>query len=301
MSFRLFIWYCAMCGGWAAFFAWALVQFLKIDPDHVASPVLRASFIAAILGLMLATSIGLLDALMNSSGVQRLARVGLCLGVGLIGGLVGGFMGEMLRKAFTVRFLGWILVGAVIGSSIGIFDILRALSAQQSVRLAIRKVVNGVIGGTVGGAIGGVLFDTLMNIPLPWELPKSSLAVGLVILGMCIGLLIGLAQVILKEASIKVEAGFRPGREMILSKPDTTVGRAESCDIGLFGDAGVEKLHARILLKGDRYVLVDNGTPGGTFVNGNRIDGPTPLRSGDLISLGQKSKLRFTERQKRAR
>ena len=60
---------------------------------------------------------------------------------------------------------------------------------------------------------------------------------GFVALGMCIGLLIGLAQVILKEAWVRVEAGFRAGREMILSKPEVTIGRAESCDIGLFGDA----------------------------------------------------------------
>ena len=84
------------------------------------------------------------------------------------------------------------------------------------------------------------------------KLPRSTLAVGLVILGMCIGLLIGLAQVVLKEVWVQVEQGFRAGREMILSKPDTTVGRAESCDIGLFGDNKVEKMHARIVLKGGR-------------------------------------------------
>ena len=82
-------------------------------------------------------------------------------------------------------------------------------------------------------------------------------------LGLCIGLLIGVAQVILKEAWVKVEAGFRPGRELIVSKGEIVIGRAESCDIGLFGDNSVERTHARILRKGDRYLLVDSDTAGG--------------------------------------
>ena len=43
---------------------------------------------------------------------------------------------------------------------------------------------------------------------------------------------IPLAQVVLKEAWIKVEAGFRPGREIMLSKDETLIGKAEGCDIG---------------------------------------------------------------------
>ena len=73
---------------------------------------------------------------------------------------------------------------------------------------------------------------------------------GFVALGMCIGLLVGLAQVILKEAWIKVEAGFRSGREMILAKDKTSIGRAEGVDIPLFGDAAVGRLHAHIVQRG---------------------------------------------------
>ena len=77
-----------------------------------------------------------------------------------------------------------------------------------------------------------------------------------------------------------------------------TIGRAESCDIGLFGDAGVDRLHARIQQQEDRYWIADAGSRTGTFVNDVRIEGPTPLRSGDLIRVG-KTVLRFGERQKR--
>ena len=86
---------------------------------------------------------------------------------------------------------------------------------------------------------------------------------------------------------------------MILSKPEITIGRAESCDIGLFGDDAIERTHARILLQGNRYVLTDAGTPGGHLVNDQRVTGPTPLRAGDAIRVGS-NVLRFMEKQKRA-
>jgi pSer/pThr/pTyr-binding forkhead associated (FHA) protein len=97
---------------------------------------------------------------------------------------------------------------------------------------------------------------------------------------------------------VKVEAGFRRGRELILAKPEMTIGRAESCDIGLFGDPTVERLHARIWREGNRYLLADAGTNTGTFVNDQRIIQPVPLHSGDAIRLGN-CVLRFGERRKK--
>src|SRR5262249_26977305 len=118
-------------------------------------------------------------------------------------------------------------------------------------------------------------------------------------LGSCIGLMIGLAQVILKEAWLSVEEGFRSGRELLLTRAETTIGRGESCDLGLFGDNAIERLHARILLEKRRYVVVHAGEEGETFVNEDLVGKtPVPLRSGDRIRVG-KSVLRFGERQKR--
>jgi pSer/pThr/pTyr-binding forkhead associated (FHA) protein len=56
--------------------------------------------------------------------------------------------------------------------------------------------------------------------------------------------------------------------------------------VGLFGDAAVEKVHARIKREGNQWVVADAGTPGGTLVNGQRIAAPTPLRPGDRIQVG---------------
>jgi hypothetical protein len=302
MSFKRFIYFCMICGGWAAFMTWGLATVLKL---YDASEFVHAGGIGLLLGLLVASAIGFLDALLNSAGFQRVARPFLCLIVGTFGGLFGGLIGGTFFHFMenpVVQTIGWAIVGMAIGASIGVFDVLRAITTRAPLRQSIRKTINGIIGGLVGGVLGGLAlvflirgFGFVFSDAATMNGPR---ALGLVILGMCIGLLIGTAQVVLKEAWVKVEAGFRPGREMMLSKPETTVGRAEGVDIALFGDKDCEKLHAKIVLKSGRYYLVDNGTPGGTFLNGERIGGPAPLRSGDLIQCGR-SALRFGERAKR--
>src|SRR5262245_27858149 len=289
MSFKVFIYYCALCGGWAALAAWAVVFGIGLPDATNISVYIRTMLIGGILGLLLAAIIGLLDALLNAVGVQRFKRVLVALGVGLVGGLIGGLVGETMHLQARVPLcFGWMLVGLAIGASIGVYDLLRALSLRHPVRPAIRKIVNGMIGGVLGGLIGGVLFE----LPDHDMLPRSALAIGLVVLGLCIGLLIGLAQVILKEAWLRVESGFRPGRELIVSKSETTIGRAESCDIGLFGDPSIERVHARVVLAGNQYLLSDGGTQAGTYLNDQRIVQPSPLRSGDRIRVGS-SVVRF--------
>jgi hypothetical protein len=308
MSFKLFIYYCALCGGWAGLLSWVCASGLSgIDSD-----ILKQTLIAAVLGLFLAGAIAVVDAMLNDNILRGVVRVGLAVGLGLVGAMLVGLIGQLiyhaLVKAFAesspqmatlsggaVTVVTWIIAGIIIGGAVGVFDLGRALLTKGTLRFPISKIIKGCAGGAVGGLIGGFLLAVCESLGL---LTYSKRATGFVILGLCIGLLIGLAQVILKEAWLRVEQGFRPGREMMLVKDETTIGRAEGCDLGLFGDMGVERRHARILLNDGRYILYDEGTPGGTFVNDRRIDGPTPLRSGDVIRVGR-NVLVFGERQKR--
>lgn len=294
MSFRLFIYYCALLGGWAAFLSWGVAQGTGIRT--ISNAYARTALIAAVLGLLVAGAIGLVDALLNAVGSQRFVRVGVCLGIGLIGGVIGGSIGQVLYALHhRLLFIGWILTGIGIGMSIGIFDVLRAVQTGGDIGASLKKTRNGVYGGFLGGFLGGILFQILFPND---QIPRTDLMVGLVILGLCIGLMVGLAQVFLKEAWLKVAQGFRAGRELLLAKDETTIGRAEGCDLGLFGDNSIERLHARILLKNNRYLLADADTPGGTFLNEERISKPTLLKSGDVIRVGN-SVIEFGERQKR--
>ena len=46
------------------------------------------------------------------------------------------------------------------------------------------------------------------------------------------------------------------------------------------------RLHARLDYAAGEWRLTDNGSAHGTFVNGAKIDGPTPLAAGDRIGFG---------------
>jgi len=322
MSFRLFVYYCAIAGGWSGFIGWVLGIMLapSSTDERYFSFILRTSVIGMMLGISVAFGLSFLDAsfnlTLNRMGAVSL-RVATAVIVGLFGGLFGSFIGGSLfylaseYRALTpiAYVLGWTIVGFLIGLSIGAFEVVSSFITQKDISSATKKIVKCLIGGAVGGFLGGVVAlvmrfaaekvagmggNTSIDVDKLW----CPVATGFIAIGACIGLLVGLAQIMLKEAWIKVEAGFRPGREMFLSKDTTTIGRAEGSDIALFGDAGVEKNHANIVKEAGRYYLEDLQTPGGTYVNDQKVQGKAPLNTGDLVRVG-KSVLRFNERAKR--
>jgi hypothetical protein len=307
MSFRWFIYYCALFGGWAALFGWLLGRWLA-PPETW--PIFQASVKGLFLGLTVALALGLVDALWMLT-LRQADQIALRAGTAVLVGCLGGALGGLLGQAFfgwtewsLFLVLGWTLTGLLVGLSVGAFEAMASRVRREEGSSARRKLVNGLLGGSVGGLLGGVLSLALRGLwkalfaAQPQELLWSPSAIGFVVLGTCIGLMIALAQVVLREAWVRVEAGFRAGRELLLSKSETFIGRAESCDIGLFGDPGIEPRHARILQKQGHYLLVDSGSKGGTYLNEARITQPSPLRSGDLIRVGR-STLRFGERARR--
>jgi hypothetical protein len=298
MSFKGYIYYCALCGGWAAFLVWALVLLLNLS----ANEPWRSATIGALLGFFVAAAVGFVDAVLNAVGMQRFVRVMLCGALGVFGGFLGGLIGGFAVSQFNeplIALPGWVLVGTLVGASIGVFDVVRAVAAGEDVTASAKKLLNGIYGGLLGGFVGGLPFTLIYSSTKLSELvPNARLTAGLVLLGLCIGLMIGLAQVILKQAWVRVEEGFRSGRELMLTKDETTIGRAEACDLGLFGDSSIEKLHAKIVRKNNRYLLAHAAEDGETFLNDEPVHRPVPLRAGDLIRVGS-SVLKFGEKEKR--
>ena len=102
-----------------------------------------------------------------------------------------------------------------------------------------------------------------------------------------------------KGPALVVRSGGGRAGETFHPEEETTIGRGEACDLGLFGDNTIERMHARILLQNNRYMLAHAGADGRTLLNGVEVgERPVPLRAGDEIVIG-KSVLRFGERQKR--
>ena len=90
----------------------------------------------------------------------------------------------------------------------------------------------------------------------------------------------------ISENNILSEAGvfLIVNRQMIpLVKPVTTLGRHLGNDI-VFHEEFLSRYHAEIALEDGKYVLYDNNSTSGTFVNGKKIE-RCVLNSGDLVSF----------------
>lgn len=87
--------------------------------------------------------------------------------------------------------------------------------------------------------------------------------------------------------------------EYLLVAEIYTIGRASTCDIVVqhgMEQSRVSRIHARIEGDGMRYVLHDNSSANGTFVNNHRIYGPHLLKHNDVIGFGSTSPiLRFVD------
>jgi hypothetical protein len=78
--------------------------------------------------------------------------------------------------------------------------------------------------------------------------------------------------------------GLRSGDEYDVTT-GAILGRSDGADIRL-EDPFASSRHARISRQGDVLVIEDLDSTNGTYLNGDRLDGPQPLHPGDRIRIG---------------
>src|SRR5262245_60029844 len=279
------IYYNAVFGALGGLLGWMLFGVFgeKLPSSVPANALLGGALIGGIIGYFVVSVEAIRDR--NLLKFARLASFGLILGA--IGGALGMLVGEQANFVIgtladnpligvLARGVGWSLLGVAIGLSEGI--------AARS----LGKLSYGTLGGAIGGFVGGCLFMIFYKFAL--EFGSTSYfgnALGLVIMGACIGSLSALVQAAFQPASVRILRGWQEGREYPLEKPANLLGRAEHADIALFRDMKIEKKHAIIKRVNEQYVLVNNGAPAEqTRVNEQPIPVSIALRDGDRIQLG---------------
>jgi serine phosphatase RsbU (regulator of sigma subunit) len=81
--------------------------------------------------------------------------------------------------------------------------------------------------------------------------------------------------------------GSHQGKWVYSVGPRCVLGRHPECDIAdVFAENnGASRFHALLESVGGRYIVEDKGSRNGTYVNGHRVTGRAPLRSGDRLLI----------------
>jgi pSer/pThr/pTyr-binding forkhead associated (FHA) protein len=86
--------------------------------------------------------------------------------------------------------------------------------------------------------------------------------------------------------TLVVTEGPLSGTSIPLSETPITIGRADASTL-VVADDYVSTNHARLVPRGDAWVVEDLGSTNGTFLGRNRVTQPTPVPIGVPIRIGK--------------
>jgi len=276
MSLRLKLFYGAIVGAWGGLLGWAILDLLlRFESDQ---PYLDATVVGLVVGICIGALVGGFLGLMEGTVRRALSGIGYGLVTGLVGGVIGLLVGQALFQALGGQDYGRVAGWAIFGLGIGMGEGLAHRSA--------RGILYGSLGGLLGGALGGLAFTAIRNA---LERPTTGRAWGFALLGALIGFFAGLIPLLFRKAWLKVvSSGRDEGKEYIVEKGVTTLGRSDKCDMILTGDPGVQQVHVEIRQEGGGFVLNPRAP---VTVNGQEV-GRHILQDEDRIGLGS-VKIRF--------
>lgn len=234
--------------------------------------VIAGAFVGVLIGALMGCIDGIFDRAIYKIGRGALygAQYG-CMG-GIAGLLIGEAVLWYMGGGIFGRAFGWLCLGVAVGLSEGIAN------------KAPRKMSYGAVGGAAGGFVGGAIFELLRTF---FDSYLLSQALGLIILGACIGSLIGVVEEVFRDAWLMVISGKQEGKEFTLAKNVVTIGRDERCDVALYYDPKIASQHAQIARKGGQFSL--SCLPGAdrkVSVNGQAVGARTTLKNNDRVTVG---------------
>ena len=288
-----------MVGGLAGILAWMLIEPTK--PPTMGGPAWTSFELRLILtmAIFVGMAVGGLDGYTRGSRTHFLRGIGFGLIFGAIGALFGYSVGGQLSAlifggvrqglgpiTMLSRVVALAPLGLFLGAAIGGSSLTKA------------RTIQGAIGGAIGAATGAAVFDIVGSVLAPTALLMNGVTNGSVgevgaipraifatTMGAAIGLFIGLVERFSRRAWVRLQLGRNEGKEWSIDSAQTFIGRSEGAQIPLFGDMNVAPVHATIQKQGAQYILVDGGSPIGTYVNGQRISS-VALFPGALIQIG---------------
>lgn len=277
------IYFNAVLGGAGGLAGWLLVSLLgsilSLDELNV---YVKDAVNGLLVGVCIGFAVGGSEGLIGARSLKRLLRDGRYgAALGAAGGLLGLVLGELvlnlLGGGVLARALGWGLFGMFVGSSDGV---------AQKMPVKIRY---GILGGLLGGLIGGSTYECLLSLFRSGGGLMWGSAIGLIIVGACIGFLASLVEALLRKAWLFFITGRLEGQTRTLdsSRPHT-LGSDAGCTIVLPGDATLAPIHAEVFFNDGEFQV--RPRDGQVIVRRDGSDQPVALAQtlapGDRVVLG---------------
>jgi Inner membrane component of T3SS, cytoplasmic domain len=203
------------------------------------------------------------------------------LGSGSSTSRAAGFMLQMIA-----RMIAWTLAGCAMGLGQGV--------ALRSKRI----LAHGFLGGVIGGMLGGLLFDPLDFVILGADKigADSSRLIGIVVIGISVGAMIGVVELLTRDAWLRMVEGPLAGKEFLIFRDTMNIGASPRSEIYLFNDDQVAPTHATLRVIGDETEIAARDKVHPLLVNGHNVRA-SRLRHGDRIDIGKTSFV-FEQRQR---
>jgi hypothetical protein len=280
----------SLLGGIGGLVGWGLMTLLvRIGTETTFKLYLKDMLTGALIGLAVGAFTGAWQSLFRDRSWHRAGwGAGIGAAVGCVGGMLGLVVGELVFRlsggGLLPRAIGWGLFGALVGLNEGL------------ARRMPQKMMFGAYGGLLGGLIGGSTYESLAGL-LSWLGLGRGMAIavggaiGLIMLGLCVGLMIALVEDILRSAWLLFTAGRFEGQTRTLdaTRKTTTIGRSDLADICILGDPSIAGNHARLVWHGSGFVV--EAVEGEVCVSrgGQGSFAPVrsqPLAAGDVLQFG---------------
>jgi hypothetical protein len=274
----------------------ALLSFRELEARTHAAGLLLFGLTGGLIGL----AIGAVDGAVCRLPRRALIAGGVGLVVGFLGGFVSGILaniiyapltrlafeqsapgsGSLTTFGFMLQLLGrslaWALAGITMGLGQGI--------ALRSKRL----LIYGLAGGLIGGLLGGLLFDPIDLLLLGSDRTSGhwSRFIGFSVVGAGVGAMIGLVELLARDAWLRMTQGPLAGKEFLVFKDTMKIGSSPKSDIYLFNDTEVAGHHATLRAVGDECEIDSAESFATTLLNGRPVR-RSRLRHGDEITIGR--------------
>lgn len=278
----------AIAGALGGLAGWALISLLvRFETDRPALLFAKDVVLGALIGLCIGLAIGAVEQWGDGWASAKIRRVLLSGVIGLGAGALGLAIGEIIflwaEGGVWPRTVGWAIFGLLLGVG------------QGPVTGMPTKGFYAGLGGFLGGLVGGATYERLSLVLREVGMGRGvaltvGAAIGLIILGACLGLFMALFEGVLRRAWLRFQHGPLEGRTFTLDnrRAETTIGRADHCNVMIRNAPEVQPVHAVIRPGIDGlYLAAREGALRLRTASGDQPVTQRLLHDGDVVQIGR--------------